>query len=56
MRRKLPAKSKEVGAGSAYVDNIHHPVSPLSKEKIKVGLLVGSIIQTEQDFFSFDSG
>lgn len=55
-RRRLPANSKGVGTESGYIDNIHHPVSPLSKEKRKVGGLVGSVTQTEEDFFPFDSG
>lgn len=36
---------------------IHHPVSPMSKEKRKVGLVVGgSVTQTEEEGFSFNSG
>ena len=51
VRRKLPANSKGVGIESGYIDNTPHPVSPLSKGKRKVGLLVGSVTQTEDDFF-----
>lgn len=51
VRRKLPANAKRVGIESGYIANTHHPLSPLSKEKRKVGLLVGSVTQTEEEFF-----